>query len=49
MSRMVECIKLKTQAEGLDFPPWPGDLGKRIFAEVSKEAWQDWLRQQDHF
>ena len=46
MSRMVECIKLNTQAEGLDFAPWPGELGKRIFAEVSKQAWQDWLRQQ---
>jgi Fe-S cluster biosynthesis and repair protein YggX len=43
---MVDCIKLGTQAEGLDFQPWPGDLGARIFDSVSKQAWQEWLRQQ---
>jgi len=43
---MVKCIKLGREAEGLDFPPYPGELGKRIFANVSKEAWQQWLRQQ---
>ena len=46
MARMVKCIKLGREAEGLDFPPYPGELGKRIFANVSKEAWQQWLRQQ---
>ena len=46
MTRMVDCIKLGTQAEGLDFQPWPGDLGARIFDSVSKQAWQEWLRQQ---
>lgn len=46
MARMVKCIKLGREAEGLDFPPYPGELGKRIFASVSKEAWQQWLRQQ---
>lgn len=46
MSRMVECILLKKQAEGLDRSPYPGDLGQRIFDNVSKEAWQQWLAQQ---
>ena len=46
MTRMVDCIKLGSQAEGLDFQPWPGDLGAKIFDNVSKEAWQEWLRQQ---
>lgn len=43
---MVDCIKLGAQAEGLDFQPWPGDLGAKIFESVSKQAWQEWLRQQ---
>jgi Fe-S cluster biosynthesis and repair protein YggX len=42
MPRMVQCIKLKREAEGLDRPPLPGELGQRLFAEVSKEAWQAW-------
>jgi len=46
MARMVQCIHLKREAEGLDFPPYPGDLGKRIFEQVSKEAWQSWLKHQ---
>jgi Fe-S cluster biosynthesis and repair protein YggX len=46
MARMVHCIKLGKQAEGLDFPPVPGDLGRRIFESVSKEAWQQWQRHQ---
>ena len=46
MPRMVHCVKLGREAEGLDFPPLPGELGKRIFASVSKEAWQQWQRQQ---
>ncbi|WP_297527347.1 oxidative damage protection protein [Thiohalobacter sp.] len=46
MTRMVQCVKLGTEAEGLDRPPYPGELGKRIFENVSKEAWQQWLRQQ---
>ena len=46
MTRTVHCTKLDKEAEGLDFQPWPGDLGKRIFDNISKEAWQDWLRQQ---
>ena len=46
MSRMVHCVKLGREAEGLDMPTYPGDLGQRIFENVSKEAWQQWLRQQ---
>lgn len=46
MTHMVHCVKLGREAEGLDRPPYPGDLGKRIHAQVSKQAWQDWLRHQ---
>lgn len=46
MARTVNCIKLGCEADGLDFPPMPGDLGKRIFENVSKEAWQQWVRMQ---
>jgi Fe-S cluster biosynthesis and repair protein YggX len=46
MARMVNCVKLKKEAEGLDRPTYPGDLGKRIFDGVSKEAWQMWVKQQ---
>jgi len=43
---MVQCVKLGKEAEGLDRPPYPGELGKRIFENVSKEAWQLWLSHQ---
>jgi Fe-S cluster biosynthesis and repair protein YggX len=46
MARMVHCVKLGREAEGLDLPPYPGELGKRIFENVSKEAWQSWIRHQ---
>jgi Fe-S cluster biosynthesis and repair protein YggX len=46
MARTVKCIKLGKEAEGLDFAPYPGELGKRIYESVSKEAWQQWLRHQ---
>lgn len=46
MTRMVHCIKLGQEAEGLARQPYPGELGKRIFEQVSKQAWQDWLRHQ---
>lgn len=42
MTRMVQCTKLKREAEGLDYPPYPGDLGVRIWREISKQAWADW-------
>ena len=43
---MVKCIKLGREAEGLDFQTYPGELGKRIFDTVSKEAWQQWIKLQ---
>ena len=46
MTRMVNCIKLGREAEGLDLPPIPGPLGENIYANVSKEAWQTWIRHQ---
>ncbi len=46
MARMVNCIKLGHEAEGLDLPPYPGELGKRIWTSVSKAAWAEWLKQQ---
>ncbi len=46
MVRMVQCVKLGREAEGLDFPPYPGELGKRIFEKVSREAWAAWIKHQ---
>ena len=46
MGRMVKCVKLGREAEGMDFPPVPGELGKRIFENVSKDAWQQWMGRQ---
>ncbi len=46
MARTVQCVKLREEAEGLDFPPLPGDLGRRVFENVSKAAWQQWLAHQ---
>jgi Fe-S cluster biosynthesis and repair protein YggX len=46
MTRTVHCIKLQREAEGLARPPYPGALGQRVYEEVSKQAWADWLRHQ---
>ena len=46
MGRTVQCVVLKTESEGLDRPPYPGELGQRIFDNVSKVAWQRWLGHQ---
>ena len=46
MARTVQCIKLNKEAEGLDFPPVPGEMGKKLYLSVSKEAWQAWLKHQ---
>lgn len=43
MARMVKCVVLKREAEGLDAPPHPGTLGQRIYENVSKEGWKQWL------
>ena len=46
MARIVNCIILGAEAEGLDYAPYPGELGQRIYENVSKEAWQRWLGHQ---
>ncbi|MGH1542562.1 MAG: oxidative damage protection protein [Arenicella sp.] len=46
MSRTVNCIKLGKEAEGLDFQTWPGELGKKVFENISKEAWAMWINHQ---
>ena len=46
MTRTVYCAYLKREAPGLDYAPWPGELGQRIFREISVEAWQKWLAYQ---
>ena len=46
MSRNIQCVKLDKEAEGMDFAPYPGDLGQRIFDSISKEAWQMWMNHQ---
>ncbi len=46
MSRTVRCVKLGREAEGLDYAPWPGELGKKIYDNISKEAWQQWVQHQ---
>lgn len=46
MSRNIQCVKLNKEAEGMDFAPYPGDLGQRIFENISKEAWQMWMNHQ---
>lgn len=46
MARTVHCVKLGKEAEGLDRPPYPNELGQRIYENVSKEAWQMWLNHQ---
>jgi Fe-S cluster biosynthesis and repair protein YggX len=46
VSRQIKCVMLGADAEGLDRPPYPGELGMRIYENVSKEAWQRWLGHQ---
>ena len=46
MARTVQCVYLKREAEGLDFTVYPGDLGKRIYDNVSKEAFEAWKKHQ---
>ena len=43
MTRIVNCVVLNREAEGLDAPPHPGSLGVRIYENVSQEGWQKWL------
>lgn len=44
--RTIHCSKLQCEGEGLDFAPWPGELGRRIYEHISKEAWAQWLAHQ---
>ena len=46
MSRTVKCVLLGEEAEGLDYAPYPGDLGQRIYDNASKQAWQRWVTHQ---
>lgn len=46
MNRTVKCLKLGIETEGLDSPPYPGELGKRIYENISKQAWENWLSHQ---
>jgi len=46
MNRMIKCAKLGIEAEGLDKPPYPGDIGEKIYQSISKQAWQMWLDHQ---
>lgn len=46
MTRTVHCRKYKQDLEGLDFPPFPGPKGQDVFDNISKQAWQDWLKHQ---
>ena len=46
MSRMIFCEKNQVDAEGLDYVPWPGELGKRVFEHIGKAAWAEWLAHQ---
>jgi Fe-S cluster biosynthesis and repair protein YggX len=46
MSRMIQCKKLGKEAPGLDYAPYPGDIGQRIYNEISAEAWALWLDHQ---
>ena len=46
MARTVFCEYLKQDAEGLDFQLYPGELGKRIFNSISKQAWGEWIKKQ---
>ena len=46
MARTIQCEYQKGEAEGLDFVPYPGELGQRIYAPIGKPAWNAWLAHQ---
>ena len=46
MTRMVQCVKLNKEAEGLEYLPYPGELGQKVYENVSKEGWQQWVSHQ---
>jgi Fe-S cluster biosynthesis and repair protein YggX len=45
-ARLVHCVKLQAELPGLDAPPWPGEIGQRIYNEVSAQAWKQWEERQ---
>lgn len=46
MTRIIHCVKLNREAEGMPQPPIPGEFGKKIYESISIEAWQDWVAHQ---
>ena len=46
MTRLIHCVKLGIEAEGLEKPPFPGEQGQEIYEKISKQAWQSWLSKQ---
>jgi len=46
MTRMVQCVKLNKEAEGLEYLPYPGELGQKVYDNVSQEGWQMWVGHQ---
>lgn len=46
MTRMVQCVKLGKEAEGLEYLPYPGELGQKIYENVSKQGWEMWVGHQ---
>ena len=46
MARTVQCVHLKKESEGMDYAPYPGELGKRIYNQIGKEAWALWMKHQ---
>ncbi|QCI16776.1 oxidative damage protection protein [Buchnera aphidicola (Aphis craccivora)] len=46
MSRKIFCVFLQKESEGHEFPPYPGELGKKIYYKISKKAWRQWIIQQ---
>ncbi len=49
MSRKIFCAKLKQESDGLNFAPYPGELGQRIYDTISQEAWEQWMQRQTMF
>lgn len=46
MARMVKCLKLGEETEGLDSPPFPGQKGQMIYDNISQKAWEEWMAMQ---
>jgi Fe-S cluster biosynthesis and repair protein YggX len=46
MSRLIQCTYLKKEAEGLTYAPYPGELGQRIYDQISQEAFELWKKHQ---